>query len=1233
MTVEELNVVLDATVGPLNRSLDQADVRLERTAELMGTVKITARQATESDAAVRQITQSIGSIPREALQATEQLQRVKLASDQAAQTVAAADVMNRKLADLKDEAFLTQRGLEGVELSQSQAAQSTAVAGEINAALGSVDRQAGETRRSLEGLLAVGAGGAGVGGIAGILGMLGGGGGRGFRIPFTGMRLGGGAAFGSALSLAGFGTERIATSLLGIGGSMTAGLLGGGSLLGLGALGTSAVGMGTDMAGIGQAAGDIHTVTGDLGKLNDAIQRYGADSRQAATAEAQLNQDLGDFSSKARGAVLAASQTAQGFKKLFDQATGQAEKTGAEIINQAMQVGEKFLPTLGRFAGQNMGIIQRQLQPLFAWLQNASPQGGLGIFTNLEQLFQRQLPTSVHALSQGFELFAKTVDVAAQHTGGFMSAINGFLTRANSTAGFQRWQQQITMLIGLFHSWIDLFGSAARVVFDLFKPAVGLGQAFANTLSGLLNQIHEWLNLTSTQSTLHGLFSAHMEETISGLGAAIRALLPFLEQAAIAFMKVATVATELAAGALATVAKLLTAIAKIPLATQVAGWALALLVVRKAFTGLSAVVLSLSGALLNAGRQAVVAAQMAEGATEEEAATYVAAMGTMEVATVALATTIKDALVSTGIGALLVAAGFAAVYVMDHWNKVKGWFVDFAHFLPAAFSAAWTAVKAATNLAIYELLHQFEFLLAGADKFLSWIPGIGPKIHKSLTEAEQWIDSFRKTGLTEFAKAGDQMATAWGDAFNSKLQQELGRSGAVRVGSAPNAITRLPAGPGMSPPEAQTAAQAARAQQGPVKINLKLPKNIQQAIDAAQAGHGNLSPADAAAYAYYENLLKTPGLTAAQKDAIYQAEAPYVPYGSMFGTPTGLPKVTGSTKTFQPLPAKLQEQLSNAQAALATAGGATSASAGASGVRSYTSAQLGALQRLEDVEKRALAYLTAQQQQLEKQGASSAKLEKIDRSRATLANQLARTENEITKAQQAQAKSLTARQEERILGLAPGGGAITSGRTALVLREHKILEDTIARAFGGKSHSTAVAAQNLGVSAVTLLHKTNQQLIDEMKRLGIDLPKTTLDSLNKVNEVLKNKFIPPDVRQNIEARLAQIEETLKASAKRLGSNYKPVHSTDIVKGLGLDRAEKLTIESRVSQALAHGGMAPSAGAAAGVPLATATTPAPTTINVGGVTIEINGAGKNAKELAKEVRSELLKLEARDRRQR
>lgn len=473
------------------------------------------------------------------------------------------------------------------------------------------------------------------------------------------------ARFGSALGLAGFGAERMLFSGLGIMGSLGGAALGGG-LLGMGALGTFGVGAGTNLAGVAQAIGDTSKVSKDLEALNEAIARYGKKSSQAITAQSQLNYDLGEFSGVARNAVIAAAQTSDAFHKMWKSVTGPAEKTGAEIINQAMHVGMKFLPTIGRFARQNMNILQKGLQPLFGFMSSSgSPQpalhaveryraavqkfgansdqaaaakqavnaanrrtGGLGIFTDLEKIFQKNFPVAVHAGVQGFELLMKTVDLAAQHIGGFIRKLDSFLTKMNGK-NFAEWARGVEGLIDLFHSWAGMFVSLGKLIFTVMKPAVGLGKAVADGLNNTFKALNKYFKQPGTQSILHSLFSAHLYQLITGFGGLFKSLLPLVEQFLSAFM-------QIEAGVSMAFAKVLVVITKVTnafnwldkktggMASKIAGWSLALGLVffanDKLLRGLGKVM----GRIPIIGRLFTIAAEAA-AAGWKKAATVIAA--------------------------------------------------------------------------------------------------------------------------------------------------------------------------------------------------------------------------------------------------------------------------------------------------------------------------------------------------------------------------------------------------------------------------------------------------------------------------------------------------------------------------------------------------------------------------------------------------------------------------------
>lgn len=88
-----------------------------------------------------------------------------------------------------------------------------------------------------------------------------------------------------------------------------------------------------------------------------------------------------------------------------------------------------------------------------------------------------------------------------------------------------------------------------------------------------------------------------------------------------------------------------------------------------------AIATSLVSSVVNAGLK-VVTTEL-----QVTAAEATAAFSTMDLAALGFAATIKGALISTGIGALVVAMGIAVELIITHWNTVKRWFVDFAKWI------------------------------------------------------------------------------------------------------------------------------------------------------------------------------------------------------------------------------------------------------------------------------------------------------------------------------------------------------------------------------------------------------------------------------------------------------------------------------------------------------------------------------------------------------------------------
>jgi hypothetical protein len=474
------------------------------------------------------------------------------------------------------------------------------------------------------------------------------------------------AGFGSVGALAGFGPEHALTTGIGLAGSAGGAALGGG-LLAAGSLGVSAVGMGTDLAGIGQARGDIKTQVSDQNALNQAIAVYGANSTQAATAQAQMNYDLASFSPVARQAVVQTADLVQGFKTMFDQYTGQAEKTGAQIIGSLVTTAQAFLPEIGTAAARNMLIIQKAMGPLEDWLK--SPSGGLGIFTQLEDQFTKQLPTAMSAFTNGLELLIRTIGFVAPYTGGLIADI-ARLTEKFNGAGWGKWTAEITKLIDIFRVWDAFVVILVKDIFDLFGLSAGLGVGIIQTLTGYLLQLHTALLSAGNGSNLSQLFQTHKDEIIALIKVLVELGRSFTNVYLLAAPDLVRIATVL----LQITSAVLTLVASIPGGADLVGFLIlynrlqivktAMMAVKFLFTDLPMVVGELLGRLaaLN-GMLTATAVRM--GLIDEATGAMTISMAALSaVGIIALAVGVYELIRYFGVLPGLMIAGAAAVGVL-----------------------------------------------------------------------------------------------------------------------------------------------------------------------------------------------------------------------------------------------------------------------------------------------------------------------------------------------------------------------------------------------------------------------------------------------------------------------------------------------------------------------------------------------------------------------------------------
>lgn len=587
-------------------------------------------------------------------------------------------------------------------------------------------------------------GGAGGGDGGGGLAAGGDGGGGGFGKFLAGLLFGKGGRLGvgrfgvglpiaqaSLLGMAGLGPLELAAAGLGVGVS-GAGALAGGAIMGAGALGTSAVGMGSDLLVMQDTSKEVKNLTGLMDKLSAAQAAFGANSRQATQAQQQLNgaiqQLAGSSGPQAALAILMTANHVQNLKDRFDQLTGQAKIAATGIMNQFLDLADAVLPHVADAANKNLSIIGQAIKPFMSWLAT----DGMVIFDHLENIFAARLPTAVHAAGQGMELFLRTVDLAASHlTGNLTRSIDQFLTRMNTT-GWSKWSGEVERLIGLFHTWEAFLKVIAQDIYQIFHADAGTGTAIIQTLTGMLERLHAYLQSAQGHDALHNVFEAHKQ--------AILALLQVLPGLVESLGRLELTVVPGLARALADVLTVLTPLINLLASNPVTGFALGLFLIAGKMAGFGTVIRAVAAAFgflrtalfTTSAAQAMAALTAGELATSETAAGasaaraggIFAALGGALARIGAIASTIGAAFTST---AGLIAAAVVGIVVgltaivapIVAWGKNVGAVMNQVIRgalgpLGAAFAGLWSGIYQGLQTAGSAIVNFFGHTLPSA---------------------------------------------------------------------------------------------------------------------------------------------------------------------------------------------------------------------------------------------------------------------------------------------------------------------------------------------------------------------------------------------------------------------------------------------------------------------------------------------------------------------------------------
>lgn len=390
-------------------------------------------------------------------------------------------------------------------------------------------------------------------------------------------------------------------------------------------------------------------------------------------------------------------------------------------------------------------------------------------------VFQRNLPTAIHAFTQAFELIGRVMERLAPQPGGIVSFFDKLFTRLNGS-GFSHFMGEVQKMVDLFHTWMHFLGAIAHTVVDLFKPAVGVGQTLIKILTGLLGQLDKWLTSNKGgKGALSDLLGAHLGE-IKALGPVLASVLPALEGFASAYMRMAGGVTRYAmVPILEGVAKAISLLNRHTggAATAILGMAGAFLLVGKQLnpvlknlgalkTALTSGLASGVGVLQALGKGLRVAS--AEGIMTglKSVVTSLKAMRGAGIAAsegedaAAASGTLLDTVLGIGVLGAIAALALGIYELVKHWKTVWNTIQQ------VAGAVASFIIRDVVTHIVNAFLDMAEMVTAAAADAFGWVPGIGPKLER----AHQAVVDFKNNVDNTLS----QMATAAGNWGNTTVQ-------------------------------------------------------------------------------------------------------------------------------------------------------------------------------------------------------------------------------------------------------------------------------------------------------------------------------------------------------------------------------------------------------------------------------------------------------------------------------
>jgi chemotaxis protein histidine kinase CheA len=309
-----------------------------------------------------------------------------------------------------------------------------------------------------------------------------------------------------ALTLLGPVVVGVAGAVLSLGGAIGAGLAGG---IGLGsaALAGFVPLIGGTAVALLPVAQNLKAAFAAQKKYNDAVSKYGSKSKQAKTAQDQLNSVFAHMP----------KQTAEAFKglerlkKSFQDATKPAaNRDFGKVFSEGIKTADKLLPS---FAARTRGFMNRAADGISEALQRLRSKGGRDTLNNLFDNANRSLTPLLHGLTSLGAAFGHIASDFSNFLPGLSKGFADWADNVNRASKSVSAKNAVHTMVDGFKALIHITASATRLLATFFGVAAGRGGGidFLNSIADGMDRISD--NIRANPGGLGSFFKDSIKTT------------------------------------------------------------------------------------------------------------------------------------------------------------------------------------------------------------------------------------------------------------------------------------------------------------------------------------------------------------------------------------------------------------------------------------------------------------------------------------------------------------------------------------------------------------------------------------------------------------------------------------------------------------------------------------------------------------------------------------------------